>query len=110
MPVNVPRGPRPEEDEGLQAVVAAMESYQVQHPGSVVETYRHGQYVVRIRVINPGFRGMTKSERHRAVWPFLKDLPEEVVSDISTLILLTPEEVKSSFASFEFDDPIPSRF
>jgi hypothetical protein len=109
MPVSVPRGPRPEEDEGLRAVVGALEQYQHQHPGSGLEAYRHGQFLIRIRVINPAFRGMTKSERHKAVWPYLNDLPEEVVSDVSTLILLTPEELKSSFASFEFDDPIPSR-
>ena len=35
-------------------------------------------------------------------------LPDEVQSDLSTVILLTPEETGMSFANFEFEDPVPS--
>lgn len=108
MAVNVPRGPKPEDDDELRAIVAVLQKYLDRHPGSVVETYRHGRYLVRIRIINPGFKGTTKSERHRSVWSYLEELPEEVLSDVSTLILVTPDELAKSFASMEFDDPIPA--
>jgi len=39
----------------------------------------------------------------------LGELSEEVLSQISTVLLLAPEEVKKSFANFEFDDPIMSK-
>jgi hypothetical protein len=42
-------------------------------------------------------------------WQYLGELPEEVQSDISTVLLLTPDETKKSFANFEFDDPIASK-
>jgi hypothetical protein len=41
-------------------------------------------------------------------WKYLGQLPEDVQSDISTLLLLAPEETKTSFANIEFDDPVPS--
>ena len=36
-----------------------------------------------------------------------KSYQKDVAAEIS--LLLTPKEAKSSFASFEFDDPIPSK-
>ena len=63
---------------------------------------------VRVRIIDPVFAGKTKVERSNKVWQYLNSLPDEVQSDLSTLILLTPEETKVSFANLEFDDPIPS--
>jgi hypothetical protein len=36
-------------------------------------------------------------------------LPDEIQSDLSSLILLAPEETKKSFANLEFEDPIPSQ-
>jgi hypothetical protein len=38
----------------------------------------------------------------------LDTLPDEVQSNLSTVILLTPEETRMSFANLEFEDPIPS--
>ena len=37
------------------------------------------------------------------------DLQNVLQSDISTLLLLTPDETNASFANFEFDDPVPSK-
>ena|SRR5436305_11252906 len=109
MPVLIPRGPGLDTDEGLRAIADRLERYAADHPGASIEAYRHGRYVVRIRVIDDRFRGLTKSERHRKVWPYLHDLPEDVLSDVSTLLLLTPDEKAGSLASTEFDDPIPPR-
>ena len=38
----------------------------------------------------------------------LEKLPEEVQSDISMVVLLTPAETKRSLANLEFEDPSPS--
>jgi len=44
----------------------------------------------------------------RHMWGALEQLPEDVFAEISLLLLLTSEEAKKSFASMEFNDPIPS--
>jgi len=33
----------------------------------------------------------------------------DLQNDISTVLLLTPDETKASFANLEFDEPIPSK-
>ena len=38
----------------------------------------------------------------------LAKLPDDVVAEISLLLLLTPKEARKSMANVEFDDPIPS--
>lgn len=109
MPVTVPRGPKPETDDGLQQIIQALDRYAADHSPSAIDIYRHGQYVIRVRVINETFRGQAITNRHHTVWGYLKDLPEEVLSDLSVLLLLTPEEKEESYASHEFDDPLPAR-
>ena len=64
---------------------------------------------MRIRILNPEFANRSRSQREEEVWSVLDKLPEEAAAEISLLLLLTPEEAKNSFASFEFDDPIPSK-
>ena len=110
MPVTVPRGPQPDTDEGLRQVAGALDRFTADHAPSSVEIYRHGRYVIRVRVVGEVFRDRSKDDRHRLVWGYLRDLPEDTLSDISVLLLLTPDEKGSSFASFEFDDPVPARF
>lgn len=39
----------------------------------------------------------------------MKVLSEDQQSEISLLLLLTPEEAEISFANDEFDNPIPSQ-
>jgi hypothetical protein len=36
-------------------------------------------------------------------------LPEEVVAEITVLLLLTPDEAKKSVGNVDFENPIPSR-
>ena len=60
-------------------------------------------------IIDPDFRGTNRAERSQAVWKYLDLLPDEAVADISTVLLLTPDETKNSFANMEFDEPIPSK-
>ncbi|HJT31010.1 MAG TPA: hypothetical protein VJ783_03005 [Pirellulales bacterium] len=55
------------------------------------------------------FSGQGRAEREDDLWAIIEKLPEEVVSEISLLLLLTPDEAKKSFANMEFDNPVPSR-
>lgn len=108
MPVTVPRGPQPDADDGLRQVVGALDRFDADHGPSSVEVYRHGRYVIRVRVVGEVFRGRSLADRHQLVWQYLNDLPEETLSDVSVLLLLTPDE-RGTFASVEFDDPVPAR-
>jgi hypothetical protein len=52
---------------------------------------------------------LSKPQRSQRAWQYLDTLTEDVQSDISTVLLLTPDETALSFANLEFDEPIPSR-
>ena len=97
-----------ETDPTLQTFADQLVAYAEANPHVEIQLYRHTPYSVRIRVIDPNFRGKTKSMRHREVWPTLYELPEDILNELSVLILVTPEEKDSSMSSREFDDPIPS--
>jgi stress-induced morphogen len=95
-------------DGCLQGIAEALAHYEARHDNADIVVYRHNAVSVRIRIVDPDFEGITKAERHDIVWDFVKDLPEEQQSEISLLLLLTPDEVERSFANDEFDHPIPS--
>lgn len=96
-------------DEVLDVIAGALGTYRVDHPRSEVKIYRQNSMSVRLRIIDPDFQGTNRAERSQAVWKYLDLLPDEAVADISTVLLLTPEETKNSFANMEFDEPIPSK-
>jgi stress-induced morphogen len=105
MAIKIVRG---KSDKIIEGFIRALQAYEDDHPDAQVDIYRQNSVSVRVRIIDPHFNGTTKVERSKAVWQYLDALPDEVQSDLSTLILLTPEETKMSLANFEFDDPIPS--
>ena len=96
-------------DPGLEQYKSALERYLAEHPtAKESELYRHGRYSVRVRVVDPEFEGMNKKDRQNRVWPYLVSLPEETLSDLSFLVLVSPEEKSKQLSSIEFDDPIPA--
>jgi hypothetical protein len=64
---------------------------------------------VRVGIIDSDFVGRNKIECRNAVGNDLSTLPEDIQSDLSTLLLLDPEETKTSFTNVELDDPISSK-
>lgn len=96
---NTPR----KEDRGAARIRQALGAYQAEHPRAVVEVKGRGA-MIRIRVVDPGFKGLNKSERWQMVWPFVERLPSSVRDDIYLLLLFTPAEKRTSFVSREFDD------
>ena len=96
-------------DEAVRRVLDVLEEYEKGHPHADIEAYRQNSVSVRIRIIDPDFQHMDRVERDDAVWEILEQLPPEDQSQITLLLLLTPDETKDSFANFEFENPGPSR-
>jgi hypothetical protein len=105
MAIRVPRG---KSDEVIERMIEALRAYEADHPKAQIDLYRQNRVSVRVRIIDPDLAGRSKVERSKEAWKYLNALSDEIQSDLSTLILLTPEETKMSFANFEFEDPIPS--
>jgi hypothetical protein len=95
-------------DKKLLSINAALQLYEQGHPAATIELYRQNSISVRIRIIDPSFQGLEKSDRHLRVWKYLETLPEDLQSDISMVVLLTPAETPRSLANLEFEDPSPS--
>jgi stress-induced morphogen len=95
-------------DDIINSIVEGLRSYEHDHPDSQIDIYRQNAVSVRVRIIDPDFAGQSKIDRSKNVWRYLNSLPEDVVSDLSTVILLAPDETKMSFANLEFEDPVPS--
>ena len=96
-------------DSEVRSIKDVLASYQQSHPQAQVDSYRQNSGSIRIRVIDTDFRKLDKVIRHDQIWPILEQLDEEILSQITVLLLLTPEEVKTSFANMDFENPIPSR-
>ena len=106
MPVHVTRG---KSDTAIKQIVRQLEKYEAEHPKAEIDVYRKNKVSIRVRVTDPAFQKLSRSERSRMVWPLLRELPEETLSEVSMVLLLSPEEKKTSLVSLEFDDPTPSR-
>jgi hypothetical protein len=106
MPINIPRG---KPDEVIDKIITVLRPYEADHPRAQIDLYRQNIVSVRLRIVDPDFAGQGKPQRSQQAWKYLEQLPEDVQGDISTVLLLTPDETKMSFANIEFDDPTPSR-
>jgi stress-induced morphogen len=96
-------------DTRLSKVEKALEAYREDHSRAETKAYRQNSASIRVRVVDSGFKRFNKATRHEKVWKFLEDrLSQDVLSDITMLLLLTPEEMKDSFANIEFDNPTSS--
>ena len=95
-------------DPDVQSLLDVFGVYEKDHPSADIEVYRQSTSSIRIRVIDPDFKGMDMAERDDAIWKFLEQAPEDVQSQITFLLLLRPQETKKSFANMEFEDPVPS--
>lgn len=96
-------------DVDLEAIAGALAEYEITRPEASVLLYRQNSATIRVRIVDPQFTGVSKADRHDAVWEFLTRLPDDVLSQVSTLLLLTPDERPLSFADFEFDNPVRSK-
>ena len=98
------------EDRYAKKIRAALEVYREEHPQAVVDAKRQNPACVRVRVIDPSFKGMDRVDRDTLIRTYLSALPGDVQSEISMIVLVTPEETKSSLANLEFEQPSRSKF
>ena len=96
-------------DEQMTNIISALKKFETKHPNSTITVYRQNSVSVRIRIVDESFDGIAKADRHDTVWKLIEGLDSELQNEISLLLLLTPDELKNSFANFEFDNPIPTK-
>lgn len=105
MSINIPRG---SSDPTIEEIIITLEAFEKDNPNARIDIYRQNSVSIRIRIISPDFKPFNRVERSKYVWKYLNTLDEEIQSDISSVILLTPDETKHSFANLEFESPVPS--
>jgi hypothetical protein len=93
-------------DETIEKIIDALRGFEKDHPQAVIDLYRQSPVSVRIRVIEPSFSKLSRVERSILTWRYLDHLPDEAHGDISSMILLAPNETKTSFANYEFEEPV----
>jgi stress-induced morphogen len=69
-----------------------------------VDAYRYNSASIRVRVVDPSFAGMSRSDREKLVFARINELPEGIQSDITMLVLLEPDE-KPWLLWEEFENP-----
>jgi hypothetical protein len=76
------------------------------------DAYRYNSAAIRVRVVDPTFKNISRECRDDLVEPFLDTLPEEIQGDILNLVLLYPDEekvsVRAMFSNWEFEHPSES--
>jgi hypothetical protein len=95
-------------DEDVQAVLDVLQAYKADHPKAKIEAYRRNNVSIRIRIVDPSFARMDLVERDNQVWQYIERLSEDVQSQITMLVLVTPAETKTSLANLEYEHPSPS--
>jgi hypothetical protein len=95
-------------DVDVARILDALAGYGADHPGARIEAYRKSNVSIYARIIDPDFAGISRGDRHEAIWRRIEGLPEDVQTQLSVLLLLTPAEAIRSPGSLEFDHPIPS--
>jgi stress-induced morphogen len=86
-----------------------MQEYVASHPKAQVTVYRFNSVSIRVRIIDPDFEGLTRTERDTLIWDILDTLSEDTRAEISLLLLVTPRESKTSYMNLEFNEPRQSR-
>ena len=97
-------------DKYVKQVLARLRTtYQASHPQACIDAYRYNWGSIRVRIIDPDFTGLTPAEREKLIREVLDTLPEDPREEIHVLLLLTPEEAKTSLMNQEFEAPTPTR-
>jgi hypothetical protein len=95
-------------DADVLTILDGLEAYRASHPLAKIKAYRQNSGSIRIRIIDPDFAPLDKALRHDHVWALLRQLDDDVISQITVVLLLTPKETKTSFANMDFNNAIPS--
>jgi hypothetical protein len=94
-------------DEAVEQVAAALSEFEKSHPDAECIVYRYNPASIRVRIVHAVFHGLSKGERHDYALGYLRELPEDVLAQVSILLCLEPGE--TSLLDLEFHDPTRSR-
>ncbi len=94
-------------DAAVKKILEVLANYAKGHAKAKIDVFRSNNVSIRIRIIDPDFTGLDLVERDTLIWKFLDELPDEVISEITLLLLFTPKEAKKSFANMDFENPVP---
>lgn len=93
-------------DPIMEEIGGAIRAYTDAHPGAEADIHRYGNAIVQAWIVDPDFCGKSNSERLRAFWPLLDALDDEISAELTTLLLLTPEEKDEYAGHIDFDNPV----
>jgi stress-induced morphogen len=93
-------------DADVKAIQDALAAYKSRHPKAKIDVERELSVCIRVRIIDPDFKDLDLVDRDSLIWRMLKGLPDDVATQITMLLLLTPKEAKASFANMEFDQSV----
>jgi hypothetical protein len=96
----------PPPDSIVNEIVQTLQKYEAAHPGSSCTVRRYNSGAVRVRIVDPAFRGMSKGDRHDHAVAALDELSDDTLAEISILLCLAPGE--SSLMNADFDESSPS--
>lgn len=96
-----------EQDQEVDQIREALREYQNEHPRAEISVRRQNPVAIRIRILDLSFAGVDRVDREPSVWRILDRLPDEILQNVS-MLLLTPDEAKQSLANLEFENPLPS--
>lgn len=86
-----------------EAIATVFHVYAETHPHAIIDVLRYSPVSVRVRVVDPDFRGKTRADRHKMLWPHLFAIDEDAREELTMVLLLTPEECETSPANRDFD-------
>src|SRR5262245_22269653 len=102
------RGTKKRTRETAQVEKVLCEHFPDHPPKYPPRAYRYNPASIRVRVVDPRFKGKSFFERLDMVRPVLKEnLPEETWWDIMVILCLAPDEVKEAPANRLFEKAIP---
>lgn len=93
-------------DPAVLTLAAALQRYNEKHPAAACTIYRYNPAVIRIKIVDPIFRGQSLGARHDYAWGFFEDVPEDVLAELCVLACLAPGE--NGLMAAAFDAPPPS--
>lgn len=95
------------ESTDVDAVKAAMEHFCARHPHASVTIYGYNPGSIRVRIVEDAFATMDAVDRHSYAWSYIEPMDEEVVEQVTTLLLMTSQEIAAgkSAMNLEFEDP-----
>ncbi len=97
----------PTADRDVVSVEGVLKGYGALHPRAKIDVYRYNSCSIRIRVIDPDFKGLDRVQRDNLIWTHLEELPEDARSQVTMIVLLVPGEEKKSLGNLEFSNPSP---